>query len=186
MINQQQKPEGSSFREFLWRVIAVHIITYFLAGGLAYTIFSYDKLYATGTLQYLMKPVTSMWIAAGPALQIFRGILFALVLWPFRKIILFEKYGWLKLWLLFVGLAILGTAGASPGSFEGIIYSKLSLHEHFTGLPETLLQTLLFSVLLFYWYKKPSRTFNIIIIVLLVLVMLMSVAGAFSLARNIQ
>ena len=49
MINQQQKPAGSSFREFLWRVFAVHIITYFLAGGLAYTIFSYDKLYATGT-----------------------------------------------------------------------------------------------------------------------------------------
>lgn len=185
-MNLQKNDGRSPFGTFLWRVMALHMITYSVAGGLAYTIFSYDKLYATGTLQYLMKPVSSGWIAAGPALQTFRGILFALILWPFRNIILFERYGWLKLWLLFVGLAILGTAGPSPGSFEGIIYSKLSLYEHFIGLPEVLFQTLLFSILLYTWYKKSSRIFNIIIIVLLVLVMLMSVAGAYSVTHNLK
>ncbi len=166
-----------SFGIFFWRIASLHIITYFLAGIIAFKIFSYDQLYASGVLQYIMKPTASLWVAAGPALQIIRGALFAIILWPFREIILFTRSGWLKLWLLFLGLAIIGTAGPGPGSLEGIVYTKLSMHEHLTGLPELLLQTLLFSWLLFYWYKKPSKPINVISIILVVLILLMSVTG---------
>lgn len=169
----------NSFRTFLWRVLSLHITTYFLVGMLAFSIFSYDTLYASGTLQYIMKPTNSLWVAAGPGLQIIRGILFAIILWPFKEIILFGKNGWLKLWLLFLGLAILGTAGPSPGSIEGMIYTKVSFREHLIGMPEILLQTLLFSLLLFYWYKKPSKLINVIVIILVSLILLMSIAGFF-------
>jgi hypothetical protein len=179
MIKSQTKYNGSSFGTFLWRVTSLHMITYFLFGILAFSIFSYDKLYTSGILQNIMKPTDSSWVAAGPALQLIRGILFAIILWPFKEIILFAKYGWLKLWLLFVGLSILGTAGPSPGSFEGVIYTKLSYHEHIIGLPEILLQTLLLSWLLFLWYKKPSRLFNIISIILVILILLMSIGGSY-------
>jgi len=146
-------------------------------GILAFSIFSYDTLYNSGTLQYIMKPTNSLWVAAGPALQIVRGGLFAIILWPFKETILFRKLGWLKLWFLFLGLSILGTAGPGPGSLEGIIYTKISLREHLIGMPEILLQTLMFSLLLFYWYRKPSKLLNVISIILVSLILLMSVTG---------
>lgn len=186
MSLQQQQITAPVFRVFLWRVTALHMITYFIAGGLAYTIVDYPALYATGTLQYLMKPVTSVWIAAGPALQVFRGVLFAAILWPFRSLFLSTQYGWLRLWALFAGLAILGTAGPSPGSFEGIIYSRLSLYEHLIGLPETLLQTMLFALLLYAWCQRPKAAYNKIAAVLLVLVVLLSVAGYYGARQQVQ
>lgn len=179
MIKTQTKYHSSSFRTFLWRVTSLHMITYFLFGILAFSIFSYDKLYTSGILRDIMKPTNSLWVAAGPALQIIRGVLFAIILWPFKEIILFGKYGWLKLWLLFVGLSILGTAGPSPGSFEGVIYTKLSYHEHLIGTPEILLQTLSLSLLLFFWYKKPFKLFNIISIILVFIILLMSLGGSY-------
>lgn len=177
MPDPRSNSSPANFRVFLWRVIALHMITYFLVGLIAFNIFSYSTLYASGHLKYFMKPIDSLWVAAGPALQILRGILFAIILWPFKTIFLSEKYGWLKLWLLFVGLAILGTAGPSPGSMEGMIYTNLSFQEHISGMPEVLLQTLLFSLSLFFWYKKPSKFLNIISIILVMLILLMSVMG---------
>lgn len=83
------------------------------------------------------------------------------------------------LWLLFTGFAILGTAGPSPGSFEGVIYTQLSIKEHLIGLPETLLQTLAFSFLLDYWCNKPRKYFTILSIAGVLLILLMSIAGLF-------
>jgi hypothetical protein len=179
MPDPRSNSSSANFRVFLWRVIALHMITYFLVGLIAFNLFSYGTLYASGHLKYFMIPIDSLWVAAGPALQILRGILFAIILWPFRTTFLFEKYGWLKLWLLFVGLAILGTTGPSPGSLEGMIYTNLSFFEHISGMPEVLLQTLLFSLSLSIWYKKPSKLWNIISIILVILILLMSAAGFF-------
>jgi len=167
-----------TFGTFCWRVISLHMVTYFIFGILSATLFHYKDLFATETMSLLMKPVTSPWVAAGPMLQVIRGLIFALVLWPIRAVILKERYGWFYLWLLFLGLAILGTAGPSLGSTEGIIYTIIPVKQQLIGLPEVILQTLLFSVLLFYWYKKPLKAWNIINAVLVVLIILMSLAGA--------
>jgi serine/threonine protein phosphatase 1 len=43
-------------------------------------------------------PLTSPWLAAGPALQVARGLVFALVLWPFRRVFLEGRAGCLKFW----------------------------------------------------------------------------------------
>jgi hypothetical protein len=148
-------------------------------GLLASLLLNYKDFFASDMMATFMRPINSPWIAAGPSLQVFRGLLFSIILWPVKNVFIETKNGWLKLWLLFIGFAVLGTAGPSPGSFEGIIYTKLPIQYHLLGLPEVVLQTLLFSLTLTAWYQKPNRVWNILMSVALVLIVLMSIAGVF-------
>jgi hypothetical protein len=153
------------------------MITYFLAGLAAFLILDYRQAFETTELRYLMRPTTSLWVAAGPALQPLRGLLFALVLYPFAADFVRRSNGVLLLWGLFLGLAVLGTAGPSPGSFEGIIYTKLPLRLHLFGLPEVIVQTFLFSIGLVTWCRKPAKWKNIASGICVGIVFLMSIAG---------
>ena len=166
-----------TLRQFLVRVTCCHVVTYFVAGVLAYTLLDYETLFQSEGLSELMRPTSSKWVAAGPALQVVRGVIFALALFPFRRTFLNESSGWLKLWGLLVGLAILSTAGPAPGSVEGLIYTKIPLTRQLIGLPEVVLQTLAFSALLVAWHRKPHRAWGIVMGLLLGLVLLMSFAG---------
>ena len=168
-----------SFVTLVWRVIALHMITYLVAGMIFSTIFSYRQLYSQGSLSGLMKDFNSPWIAAGPGLQWIRGALYAAVIWPFRIYFFENKNGWLYLWLLFLGFAIFGTAGPSPGSLEGMIYTKISFREQLIGLPEVVLQTGAFSWLLVRWYQHPKKWLNILAGITICLIILMSLAGVF-------
>jgi len=69
-----------NFRAFAWRVMACHMASYFVAGLLAYTLMDYRGLFQTPGLAQFMRPLESPWVAAGPALQVFRGLLIAAVL----------------------------------------------------------------------------------------------------------
>jgi len=166
-----------AFTTFAWRVLSLHMLTYFLVGLAAFLVFDYRQAFETTELRYLMRPTTSPWVAAGPALQIFRGILFAVILYPLAAYILSRKDSVLLLWSLFIGFAILGTAGPSPGSLEGILYTKLPISLHLMGLPEVILQTLLFSAGLVLWCRKPARWKNVASGIGVAVVCLMSVAG---------
>lgn len=174
-----KRDKKALWTQFLWRVFSCHIVTYFIAGILALSFLKYEDFFTEAMLSAFMRPIDSPWVAAGPLLQVFRGILFAFVLWPIRETILETKRGWLKLWLLFLGLAILGTVGPSPGSLEGIIYTKLPLRYHLWGLPEVLFQTLFFSYALYSWYQRPTKVWNIIMSIGVILIILMSGAGLF-------
>jgi hypothetical protein len=166
-----------NFLTFTWRVTAAHVITYFIAGILAFNLFNYAEVFGTGDMAVLMKPVDSPWVMAGTALNIFRGILFGIILWPFRTVLLETKYGWLYLFGLFLGLAILGTSGPAPGSFEGMIYTNFPVLDQIIGLRETVFQTLLFSLTVYFWYKYPKRIWTILSILIIVLLMMMITAG---------
>jgi len=172
------KSDGT-FGRFLWRITALQVVTYFVFGLLFSTLFNYSNAYTSTILSSFMKPMSSAWVAAGPLFQILRGVLFAVVLWPFREPILNHKNGWLILWGLFLGLAIFGPVGPAPGSIEGMVYTKLPLTYHLFGLPEVLFQTLFFSLGVYYWYAKPGKVWTIPMTIALVLIILMSLAGIF-------
>ena len=180
--HRDRTPDGArnvGFWRFLYRVTTCQLVTYFVAGMFAYTLLDYRTLFQSGPLAVFMRPMASPWVAAGAGLQAMRGAVFALVLWPFRRVFLDEGRGWLKLWGLLVGLCIISPAGPAPGSVEGIIYTTLPLRHHLVGLPETVLQTLAFSALLVAWHRRPHRAWGIAMGVLSALVILMSVAGVF-------
>ena len=168
-----------TFPQFLYRVVTCQLVTYFLAGMGAFYFLDYKALFESEPLAGFMRPMSSPWIAAGPALQVIRGLVFAMALWPFRRVFLEDRAGWLKLWGLLVCLCILSPTGPSPGSLEGFVYTTLFARQHVQGLPEVLLQTLAFAILVVVWNRKPHRAWPIAMGALSVLVVLMSLAGVF-------
>jgi hypothetical protein len=168
-----------TFGRFAVRMTLCHMVTYWLFGMAAFLLADYKNLFQSGGLECLMRPTTSRWVAAGPALQFVRGLIFTVALYPFRSIILGTPRGWLKMWGLLVGLAILSTAGPTPGSFEGFLYTTIHPLHQLIVLPEGILQTLALSLALVGWHRRPHRAWGIIFGALTVLVVLMSVAGVF-------
>ena len=74
-----------TFGRFTVRVTCCHVVTYFVAGVLALTLLDYKTLFQSEGFSSLMLPTSSKWVAAGPALQVVRGVVFALALYPFRR-----------------------------------------------------------------------------------------------------
>lgn len=166
------------FRQFWFRATACHMVSYFVAGLLAYTLMDYKGLFQTPGLSQLMLPIDSPWIAAGPALQVFRGLVLAVVLYPFRRVFLDESKGWLKLFVLVVGLSVLSPSGPAPGSLEGLLYTKLTLMQHLRGLPEVVLQNLMFAWAFVAWTLRPKKAWVIGMSIATGVIVLMGVSGA--------
>ncbi len=163
-----------SFGTFFWRITATHMVSYFIMGVIASNLLNYEEVFNNSKI---FRPYDSPWIAAGPALQVFRGLVFALALWFFKEAFIKVKYGWLKLWGLMVGLCILSTCAAPGGSIEGFIYTKLSFTNHVRGYFELVPQTGMFAFMLCKWYDHPKKTWNVIFIVAVSLIVLMSMLG---------
>lgn len=142
---------------FLARFTLVHFVTYWIFGFLFYTLLGYHALYELPEIAVFMRPTTSIWVTAGPLFQLVRGPIMALAIFPFYKVFLDRKMGWMLLWGLFIALAILSPAGPTPGSIEGIVYTVLPLRFHLIGLPEVLLQTLALSFLVCLWQRRPQE-----------------------------
>ncbi len=175
-----------TFGTFFWRITAAHMITYMIMGIIAANLLNYKDLFENSIISCLYKPFDSPWIAAGPGLQVFRGLVFALALWYFKENFLYQKYGWLKLWGLIVGLSILSTAGAPGGSIEGFIYTKIPILDQVTGYIEIMPQTLFFSILVCSWYDHPKKLWNIVSAVLVFLIVLMSLMGVLAASGLIE
>ena len=166
----------NKFGAFVWRITATHTIAYFIAGIFAILVLRYDEIFGTGALSF-MRPTDSPWVAAGPGLQVIRGLLLSLFLFPFKSVFFESKNGWIKFWLLSFGLSYLLTISAATGSFEGVIYTKIPIKYHLIGLPEIILYMTLFTVFMWGWYKKPKKIFSILSVILVSIIALMSLMG---------
>lgn len=139
------------------KTVVVHTVTYFLAGLLAYTLGGYERTFSEPPLSYFMRPTSDRLVMAGPLFQPIRGIIFALALYPLRHVLFEERRGWLILWWLLLALGVLSTFGPAPGSVEGLIYTVIPPRAQMLGLWEVLLQSLLFSVVLFHWVNHSEK-----------------------------
>ncbi len=137
---------------------------------------NYKEHYSSESPGLLMLPVDSPIVALGPGLNILRGIILGFILLSVRTVILGDM-GFLKLAIITLGMSFISTIGPTSGSFEGYIYTKLPVHYHLLGIPETLLYVSLFTGIPWLWYKTEKKYFNIIAIVLLAKILLMSLAG---------
>jgi hypothetical protein len=160
------------------KTIVVHTVTYFVMGLLAFSLFHYANKFAHPNVRVLMRQTNDAWVMAGPLFQPIRGLLFALAFYPLREILFRKKNGWLVMWWVLVVIGILSTFGPSPGSVEGMIYTILPMWVHLNGLPEGLMQSLLFSVVLYYWVNHPQkRWLNWVLGVCFLLVLLLPALG---------
>jgi hypothetical protein len=137
------------------KTVVCHTVTYFFMGMLAYHFLHYaDFINQPGSG---MRPITSYWVIFGPALQIFRGILFASVFYLLRDKLFGRKNGWLLMAWILIGIGILGTFAAPAGSLEGFIYTTVPFASQVRGYLEIVTQALLLSALLCYWINNPGK-----------------------------
>ena len=144
---------------FFARTTAVHFVTYFLAGLVASSLLDYRWAFDQPVIRDYMVAFASTAVFLGPALQVVRGMIFGLVLLPFRHSIA-TRLGWLWLWALVIGIGILSTPAAAPSSLEGLVYTRVPLWYHVFGLPEMLVQTFIFSVLVWAYARYPRGIFS--------------------------
>ncbi|HEY1579736.1 MAG TPA: hypothetical protein VGF82_21930 [Terracidiphilus sp.] len=137
------------------KTVVCHTITYFVMGALAYKFLHYADFINNPNSG--MRPTTSLWVIFGPASQVFRGILFASVFYPLRTLLFSRKNGWLLMAWILIGIGILGTFAAPPGSLEGFVYTTIPIHDQVRGYLEIVTQAVLLSALLCYWVNHPGR-----------------------------
>lgn len=146
-----------SFFSFFIKVAIIHTVTYIVFGIVFSQIFDYSTVYSLPKVATFMQSFDSPWTLAGPFLQPIRALVFTIVLYPFRERIKNSKLGWLMLWGLFLGIGIIATPSAAPGSIEGLIYTQLPISFQMIGLPEIILQTLTFSFFLWVVEALPFK-----------------------------
>jgi len=137
------------------KTVICHTITYFVMGFLAFTFLHYADFINKPNSG--MRPTTDTLVMLGPVLQIARGVLFALVFYPFRETLFTGRNGWLLIAWILIGVGILGTFAAPPGSLEGFIYTTAPAASQFLGYLEVVPQAVLLSFLLHYWVRNPGK-----------------------------
>jgi len=147
-----------TFIGFAGRIIVIQVITYWLIGFILFATGIHTMVFfqnyrdpIVALYMQVLRPNDSLIIQAGSLFPPIRGLIFALVLFPFRRIFIEAKYGWVYLWCLFLVLAQFSTIGPGDGSLEGAIYTQLPAVYHLIVLPEGVIQTLLFSLLVVTW-----------------------------------
>jgi hypothetical protein len=153
--------DWKTFIAFALRVIVAHTLTYFVFGILMSNVFDYGEIFQREIIRDYMLPINEHNVIWGPFLQPIRGLIFAVGLWPIRGFLIERKRGWLILWGLLVTIGILSTPAASPGSIEGMLYTKLPMWYHLIGYPEITLQTLVFSIWLVWWERQSMKSHEV-------------------------
>ncbi len=142
---------------FTLRYIAVHTLTY-LAFGIFFMLVSrYFKYFKSDPIfDLVMKPSESLSVRLAPLIQILRGALLALAIYPFHEVISGRKRGFVKLSFLLFILTSIGAVITGPGSIEGFLYTRFSFNP-LIGYPEIALQILASSWLFCHWQGRKNK-----------------------------
>jgi hypothetical protein len=169
---------NTSLASISLKTMLVHTVTYFALGLISSTVFDYATRYSDPLLGNFMRQINHPLVAAGPMLQVFRGLLFGLVFYLLRDVYFGHKKGWLTAWAVLVIVGIISTFGPSPCSIEGFIYTNVPLNFHLIGLPEVVIQSFLLAYITHYWVTHPEKKWLAWIIgIVFALVVLMSALG---------
>jgi hypothetical protein len=174
---ESQRP---SLLEAILKTIVVHTVTYFFIGVLSFTLLDYSTLYAGSAVNQFLRQTSDPLVMAGPLFQPIRGLLLGAILFLLREPFFHRRRGWLTLWGTLVVIGIISPYSAGPGSLEGMVYTTVPLSFHLMSLPEILIQTLLFSAILFYWVAHPDKKWlTWLLAVIFFLVLLFPALGVF-------
>jgi hypothetical protein len=160
------------------KAVVVHTVTYFIVGVLAFNFFDYPARFAEPGVSSLMRPTDDPLVTAGILFQPIRGVLFGIVTYLLRESLFSKKNGWLAMWVMLVFVGIFSTFGPTPGSIEGLVYTKLPIGGQLFGLIEIMVQSFLLSVVTFYWVTHPEKCWvSWVLAGLFVIILLMGILG---------
>jgi hypothetical protein len=149
-----------SFLKFALIVIVAQVVTYYFAGIIAQLVLGANQFYPPSptAISYLRDPhdpSLQAWILPAQAL---RGLLFALILFPFRKQIL--EWGIVRGGLVIAGFVfVAGYVAASGGMIEHFVYFNAADYPvKFAVITfvEILIQTVIMGPSIVYFSKRFS------------------------------
>lgn len=139
--------------ELIAKVTITHIVTYFICGVLAMTLFQYNEHMNNVGLKSV-EEINGLAVIFG---QLIRGVLFGIVIWWIKDSIIGKKLAWLKLWAILVIIGIISTYEPASASIEGFIYlipSSEPLAFELGSRAEIMIQPLLFSLIVTFQRKE--------------------------------
>lgn len=146
-----------TLRGYTIRFTLVHLVTYWIIGSLFYQFAGYREALETMEIFELWRPLETLPVVLLVFFgQIFRGVILALLLYPFYKVYMNKNHGWSYLFLLLFGLTLLGSPIFIP---EFLVFEDTLtefVQELFLGIPEIFSQMLVFSVIFFFWERKKT------------------------------
>jgi hypothetical protein len=146
----ESKLRWKGFAFFSSRTIIVHIVTYVIAGIVAYWI-QWGGVYGGPAMQTYMKHPGeyAAWVIPS---QILRGFILAVALYPFLGSILeMKRWGWLSVSSIYL---LIGTIAGSGGIIEHIVFTTTPVLFTLATLPEITAQGLMFGYLLVFWERR--------------------------------
>ena len=145
-----------SMLKFVLIVIVAHIVSYFIAGVIAQQVLGASAFYPPSpqAISYLRDPHDpAMQLAIWPA-QILRGLLFALVLFPFRGRLV-EMGTWAGGLLFGAIIFVVGFVAASGGMIEHFVYfTEYPIKFALITFCEILIQILIMGPWVVAWITK--------------------------------
>lgn len=149
--------KNSSFVKFSMRFTLVHTATYLVFGVLFMIISGYFDYFEKDPLfSQVMRGSDDLIVRIAVLIQLIRGFLMALAVYPFRAVILESKNGFLKLFLLLFLLTSICSVITGPGSIEGFIYTNFKF-DPLIGVPEITVQMFTFSYLFCLWERAAEK-----------------------------
>lgn len=158
------------------KMAVCHTITYSVMGAIAYNLFHYAELFnqPNSGFRHIDDPL----VILGVVFQPLRGLLFAAVFYPIRKAVFGRKWDWLVMAWILVGLGILGTFAAPPGSMEGFIYTTTPILFQIRSYVEIVTQAVLLSVMVCWWLRHGEKMWvNSVLGGMFVVVLVLPVLG---------
>ena len=153
-MNKTQIDENKK-STFFWgyagRFILLHLAVYTIIGGIFLYVQSLvpEARRVALDFEYFSPYRTPGFVSL--AAQSSRGLILALIFYPFYTTITSSRRGGLALFGALWGVAIFGSVEPLPGSLEGMIYTITTLPEHAAVLAATAIQTALFVRLFLLW-----------------------------------
>lgn len=144
---------------YLIRFTLLHIVTYTVVGVLFYQLQDYERAFEVQEYFQLFRPMDHPLVMYSMFIQILRGSILAILIHPFYDVFMHRKHEWLLLFGLLFGLTVLGSMVFIPNlmiRFSGTPFMQVVL-ENITGLPEIIVQILIFSWLFIRWEKKKIK-----------------------------
>ena len=152
---------------FFIKVVVTHVLTYTVCGMIFYKINNYKELVENNKpFEWRSKTGRDgiIWRLV-PVFQIFRGILFGIVLLLIKDTIIDTNLGFIKLFSILTIVGLLNVYQPSPGSIEGFIYIKpdkeITFRQSIGGYIEIMIQILIFSIIVCTnWKELWSKIFT--------------------------
>ena len=143
------------FKGFVTRFITIYLLIYLLCLLVCLFVTDYQEAISIDEVfSQIFREIDTTQLFMVPLIQLVRSFIIASVIYPFHSIIVYENYGWIKLFFLLFVLTGPASSIIGIGSLEGYLYTFLGISSPIMSLVQIAVVTLITSFIFVKWMKK--------------------------------